>query len=109
MIVGDRGGTRASIRGFREGIRAARQGTLASVSRLEVRECERTGLRVRGDGSRVESVEAAGNGGDGVRARGRAVEIEDVTAVGNDGRDVHDATVARRQGARGSRVSRGER
>ncbi len=87
-ILGGIGDMRATIRGFRDGIRALADGALGRVVNVTVSDSGASGVRVRGSGTRLEGVRVERSGGDGVRTSGRTVDLVGVETEGNARRGV---------------------
>jgi hypothetical protein len=88
VIVGGVGGVQGTLTGFRDGIRALADGALSRVIDVTVRGSTGTGIRVRGEGIRLEGVRVEDNGRDGVRTSGRGVDLVDVETERNARRGV---------------------
>jgi hypothetical protein len=87
-IVGGVGGVQGTLTGFRDGIRALADGALSRVINVTVRGSIGTGVRVRGEGLRLEGVRVEDNGRDGVRTSGRSVDLVGIEAKRNARRGV---------------------
>ena len=86
-----RGGTadmRAVVSGFRNGIRAMADGSLARAVNVTVRDSVATGVAVRGSATKLEGIRIEGSGDDGLRASGRSVAIDGVEVSGSARRGV---------------------
>jgi len=87
-IVGGVGGVQGTLTGFRDGIRALADGALSRVANVTVRGSIGTGVRVRGEGLRLEGVRVEDSGRDGVRTSGRRVDLVGIEVERNARRGV---------------------
>jgi hypothetical protein len=91
-IIGAPPGARAIVRSFDVGVATVSGDSLAVISRLEVLDNRRAGLRLVVSGTVLDDVVASGNGDDGVRIRGTGGRLIGVVSNANGGHGVRLTT-----------------